>query len=338
MHADTALLVITLSFGGHWFGGRPATIDMRWAAIHEHPDATVVWQLEHERIGIAKGALKLPPDDGPGVLTLTTPVVRARTVMQWHYRIQDCEQGKVLSAGAVPIHLYPDDQLEGLAARLADTGIAVLDTTRELSGLLGRAGVRHRHVLKASALRLHRSRVIVIAPEELSEPGFEQPALMAAARGGTGVLIFQQSRPRRLMGYGLALRPVPARLAWRLDHPLLRGFMKGDLGQEKWRSAPGFVAVQLPPDEAALEVAFWPCEAAGDDPAPIDAMIVTRTTGPGRIVLCQLPLGNWGDDPRNQRFLVNALDYLTSRPAPTPPPSQRTEAAEEKERDRVVRE
>ena len=64
--------------------------------------------------------------------------------------------------------------------------------------------------------------------------------------------------------------------------------------------------MQLPADEPALEIAFWPREIPGKEPVPIDALVVTKTLGKGRIVLCQVPLGPWQSDPRSQLFLVDA--------------------------------
>jgi hypothetical protein len=81
--------------------------------------------------------------------------------------------------------------------------------------------------------------------------------------------------------------------------------------------------VQLPADEAALEIGYYPREVPGVRPAPIDAVLLSKSTGKGRIVLCQIALGDWDRDPRSRIFLSNALDYLSTRPQPTPPPSQR---------------
>ncbi len=86
--------------------------------------------------------------------------------------------------------------------------------------------------------------------------------------------------------------------------------------------------MQLPADEPALEIAWWPREVAGNKPAPIDALVLTKTLGKGRIVLCQVPLGAWESDPRSQLFLVDALDYLASPVVPTPPPSRRPRPVE----------
>ena len=69
-------------------------------------------------------------------------------------------------------------------------------------------------------------------------------------------------------------------------------------------------------------------EVAGNKPAPIDALVLTKTLGKGRIVLCQVPLGPWESDPRSQLFLVDALDYLASPVVPTPPPSRRPRPVE----------
>jgi hypothetical protein len=100
-----------------------------------------------------------------------------------------------------------------------------------------------------------------------------------------------------------------------LDADDLKSWILGD--------APELLPIELPADEAALELAYWPPEIAATVPVPIDAMIAVKSVGSGRIVFCQLPMGDWTSDPRSQLFLYNALNYLSTRPEPTPRPSER---------------
>ncbi|MCX5660572.1 MAG: hypothetical protein NTW19_12735 [Planctomycetota bacterium] len=81
--------------------------------------------------------------------------------------------------------------------------------------------------------------------------------------------------------------------------------------------------MQLPIDEPALELIHWPREAPGKEPVPIDALLVTKSVGRGRMVICQLPLGPWESDPRSQLLLANSVSYLLTRPEPTLKPSER---------------
>jgi hypothetical protein len=57
-------------------------------------------------------------------------------------------------------------------------------------------------------------------------------------------------------------------------------------------------------------------------PVGIDSILLSKSVGRGRMVLCQLPLGKWQSDPRSQMFLRNAMDYLLTRPEPTLRPSE----------------
>ena len=112
-------------------------------------------------------------------------------------------------------------------------------------------------------------------------------------------------------------------MKWRTRHPLLSGLPREALDSSNRRADADTRAIRLPKDEAVLEIGYWPRESAGREPPPIDALILTRTIGAGRLVLCQAPLDRWHDDPRSRIFLRNALDYFLTRPEPTPRPSER---------------
>ena len=86
---------------------------------------------------------------------------------------------------------------------------------------------------------------------------------------------------------------------------------------------PSLHVVQLPADEPVATVGSYPREVPGEQPVPIDAVLMSKSVGKGRLVVCQLPLGDWSKDPRSQMLLNNAVDYLLSRPEPTPRPSER---------------
>ena len=57
-------------------------------------------------------------------------------------------------------------------------------------------------------------------------------------------------------------------------------------------------------------LAGWPAPAAVSTEGPRFAAALTQTVGNGRLVLWQLPLGDWRSDPRSRRLLANAVDYL----------------------------
>jgi len=140
-------------------------------------------------------------------------------------------------------------------------------------------------------------------------------------------MVFAQQRRTKLAGFDLTRRAAPPQLTWRAEHPLLARFRAEDLrtwtargtdaDSSTWR------AVSVPADAPALAVAHWPFEVETGKPAPRDAAIVSQTVREGRIVLWQIPLGDWRSDPRSQALLAGALDYLPTAPQPTPPLGQR---------------
>jgi hypothetical protein len=315
-----SLIVILLGNQGYWFGGQAGEISVQWIERAKMPDAVLVWQLMAADVRLADGRVAMAAE-GVTKLQITVPQVRARTQMRWLYQLRD-KQGKELSPGEQRLNVYPVDLLEPTKKQLAEKRILAWDRTGTLSGVLEKANIRHTRIRQVNELRLARADFILVGADEIPNELFAQDPLLDHAQAGAGVGIFLQSRPTSLAGYAVRLRAAPEHFDWRREHPLLLQFSPEDL--RAW-IAPGkqLPAIALPADEPALEIAWWPREAPSKEPVPIDALIVSKTLGKGRVVLCQLPLGPWATDPRSQQMLANVLNYLTTRPEPTPPPSER---------------
>ncbi len=325
-----AMLLISLSGGGYWLGGHTETVQVQWAIEQPIPNATLTWRLVCGDAELASGRLELPAERRPGVIRLRVPRVRTPTNMQLIYRAEQAGKQPAIARGIAPIEVYPDDLLAGLAQRMARKQLLVWDLPdhashgARLPALLKRSGVRHTVVANDAQLQFVHPDIVLVGADRLGKEVQDQAALLNLAKGGASVLILRQTQPASLAGYPLSRRTAPAKWAWQADHPLarhLRLSTGSDMGNEAW-------AVQLPADEPALEIAWWPRELSGKKPAPLDALVLTKTLGKGRIVLCQVPLGAWESDPRSQLFLVDALDYLASPVVPTPPPSRRPPPAE----------
>ena len=264
----------------------------------------------------------LGPGDPAGELKMTVPEVRVPTSMKWHYRVQAREGGTTLSEGDKAIHAYPARLLAGLDRLWKGKAVLVWDAPDGLGPLLAEAGIECKRVASASDLQLASGQLVLVGPDRLEKQLFDQTPLLGLAQAGAGVLIFAQSKVDTLFGFSLVSRRGPASLEWKTEHPLLQGFGAEDLrsltaGQGDLR------AIQLPADAPVLEIGYWPREVPGERPVPIDALLAVQTVGAGRIVLCQVPLGQWKTDPRSQILLASALQYLATRPEPTLPPSQR---------------
>ena len=323
------LIVLVLSNAGYWFGGREGSVRVEFAAREGVAAADLAWELHLSGARLDSGRLALKPGGESPTLKFTPPRVRVPSTMRWSYRLSDRATGKELEKGDVPLHVFPDDVLGGVAGRVRGKRIVVVSGADEgLSARLRAAEVPHASVVGPSALALDRPDVVLVGRDALGDTPFDQSPLIALARSGASVMLFRQSRPTKLAGYRLAKRAAPRSLRWRERHPIFAGVAQEGL-DDLLRDGAEVQAVQLPADEAALELAWWPREvAAAEDgePAPIDALVVTKAVGTGRLVLCQLPLGDWDDDPRAQLVLAGALEYLLTRPEPTPPPSQRDDA------------
>jgi hypothetical protein len=326
----STLVVLALSNAGYWFGGREGSIRIELAAREGVGAADVAWELRLSGARLDAGRARLEAGGEPATVKFTPPTVRVRSTMRWAYRLSDPATGRELESGDVPLHVFPDDILGDVAGRVRDKRVVVLAGADEgLSARLRAAKVPHTRVDDSSALALDRPDIVLVGRDALGPAPFEQSPLLALARSGASVMLFRQSRPERVAGYPLAPRAAPRSLNWRERHPLFAVASPGPL-DDLLRDGAEVTAVRLPPDEPALELAWWPREAgsdvaAGAEPAAIDALVVTKSVGKGRLVLCQLPLGDWDDDPRAQLLLAGGLDYLLTRPEPTPPPSRRRE-------------
>ena len=320
---STEIIIVLLSNQGYWFGGQSGTATIQWALRNPPTTAVLVWTLAAGEVQLADGKVAMPTGDRPATVTIGLPQVRVRTSLRWVYSVLEREGGKTLASGEASIRAFPNDLLSGLGERLADKKIVVADVPEGLPAVLSAASVQFERVKRLDELQFSRASIVLVGEDQIEGTLFAETMLEGQAQTGASVMIFRQTRLATVAGYKVARRAVTSRIEWNSRHPLLRSLRLED--RASWLSSNGrdLYAVQLPADEAALEIGYWPREVAGERPVPIDALLVTRAVGAGRIVVCQLPLGDWRSDPRSQVLLANALDYLASRSEPTPPPSRR---------------
>lgn len=316
------LILVLLSNQGYWFGGQEGTLTIRPAAEGGLPAAELSWQLLLDGAVLEKGAIAVPaPAGGEATLRLTPPRTRARVTMRWVYEVR--ARGEVLGRGEAPIRVFPEDVGTGLAGRVGEKRLLVWERPGGALGKwLEREQVPFTAVDSSAQLATSDPQVVLVGPDVIDDSPFTQAPLAALAESGASVMVFRQAEPQRLMGYALGTPRAPAHLVWRAGHPLLADLTPEDL-DSWWPAGADVRVVELPADEAALEIGYYAREVAGTAPAPIDAVLVTRSVGKGRLVWCQIPLGAWGSDPRSRIMLSNAIDYLLTRPQPTPRPSQR---------------
>lgn len=318
MEPAVSLLVIVLSHGGYCLGGGLCDVEVRWSAQGDVAPAILTWQLAFAHTVLADGRLRLEAGESPARLSLALPEVRAVTRLTWSYQLRTGETDEELERGERSLTVFPDAALKNMAASLRGQRIVVLDAQGELAGLLTTAGVSHRRVDGWSDLRLQTVDMVLVGAGHMRGPIDGHAVLVEQAQYGAGVLVLVQPDCTHLTGYPLAVRRITSGLAWRAEHPLFENLSEADLRSWIAASSEFGTAIQLPPDEAAFEVTYWPAVAPAKPPVPLDALIVEKQIGRGRLILCQLPAVADLDDPRTRQFLANALDYLRTRPQPTP--------------------
>jgi hypothetical protein len=320
---NATLLLILLSNGGHWFADRDGVVSLSWAANAPMPAADLAWELTLGEVRLAADRAAVNEGQRATEIRVRCPAVRARTAMKWSYRLIGRKDGKELEAGTLPVYLCPTNLTERWAAHVGKRTLVVCDGPDGLPKLLTAAHVPHERADDPAKLRGPQPDVVLVGPNVLGRDPFEQAPLIALARAGASVMIFQQSRPESLAGFPLVRRAAPKRFEWLVDHPLLAGTGVGDTVTWPDAARDDLLAIRLPAGVAALELGWWPSETRDAlRPLPVDAVLVTQSVGTGRLVLCQIPLGDWETDPRSQMLLGNALDYLLTPAEPTPPRSK----------------
>ncbi len=320
--SGAVVVIILLSHQGFWIGGDQNDIGLQWAARGGQPAADLRWELELGGTRVAWGNTAMLPDPGTTEIRLTPPEVRVPVTMRWKYTLTAHAGGKELDHGETPIEIFPSSLLDGLNRRIGRSRIAVWDNGEGLSGALDQAKAAYTRVTNLSKLAFLRPQAVLVGSDMLDDSPFTAGPLIELAHAGASVMFFYQGRSDTVDGYDLVRRNAPVRLEWLADHALLRG-MDATMLKSIAGAAESFLPVRLPADEPALAIAAWPREVPGTAPVSIDALLVSKAVGKGRIVICQLPLTEWTKDPRAQLLLVNAMDYLLSPPEPTPRPSQR---------------
>jgi hypothetical protein len=315
------LLMLTLAHGGHWLAGHTETITIAWPAESGLPASTLHWECKLGLLSLASGTADMPDAAHPATVTIVAPKVRTQTRLWFAYQLKSRDHDTELSSGETEIRVYPDSLVGDFASQYLSKRVVLLDTGDKLLSALKSAKIQASQIPDPSRLALDRPDVLIVAPDQWPTSPLAQIALEPLAKSGAQIILFRQSKIDRLVGYGVAQRQTADGLIWRTDHPLLGGLDADTLSA--WTAEAPAQTIQLPPDESALEVGYWKPETSTKLPTPIDALIITRTIGTGRIVFCQLPTDDWQNDPRPQILLHNMLAYAMIRPEPTPPPSQR---------------
>jgi hypothetical protein len=235
-----------------------------------------------------------------------------------------------LGSGKSSINIFPNNIFKDMTDRLTNVNITILDKHGNLAAFLRKLKIPFKIVSRLSELEFTRGNMIIVAEDEIQNASFSSNVLVDLADCGAGVLIFRQTRCEMLAGYSVSRRDIPRRFEMRKDHPLLYRLEPEDLAS--WFPGKQDVqwAINLPADEPALEIIWWPRVSPGTKPVPIDALVASRRIGKGQLVFCQIPLGDWLSDPRSQLFLASALDYLLLRPESTPRPSEQIKLNEKK--------
>ncbi len=320
---NAILLILVLANHGYWFGGQNATITATWAVKADIPAAVLAWQLSFNHVRIAQGVKDVKGGDASSTLTLAMPEVRIATNMMWNYTVKNKVSGEVIQTGELPVTLYPSKLFSDFSQRLKLRKLMIIDPRPELSEYLAANGIPNVRLNDIAHLETLQADVLLVAPGAISQSPLRQGRLIDQAIHGASIAVLCQEG-KNIIGYRLIQRPLGA-LNYRENHPLLADMDAAACGA-LFHIATEVRAIALPTDEPTLDIVAFGRETPGSNPVPIDALLVTKTIGKGRIVLCQCPLPAPDQHPLSQIFYNNLLNYLLTRPEPTLKPSERQPA------------
>jgi hypothetical protein len=338
-----AIVALTLSCQGFWFGGRSGRVEIGWAQDVPPPPATLSWRLMLGEAEVSRGETGFSAAPGaPQHLGIALPPLRAHASLTWRWKLGEAAGGRVLAEGTAAVHAFAHDILAPWAERLraVPARIVVCDASGRLPEILSARQVPHLAVARAAQVAGVRADLIVVGPGQLAGDPEGEAALLRAVRAGASAMVFEQTRPR-VLGHAARPRRPPEPLVIAGNHPLLRGLDAEALGS--WLSGVRDVwPVSPAPGRAAQALLAWPTsvsvharpepqgllpskplderQAGGgttsDAEVPREALLLSEALGAGWLVLCQLPIERWSEDPRGQVLLDNALDYLLSSREP----------------------
>ena len=307
------LLILVLPHHGHWFGGAEGTVRIGWGIRAKIPDAVVAWELRYGPTVVQHGRVGLRGDGEPSRLKITMPQVRVRTPMELSLRVLSVKGNKELAKASATVHLYPKLPA-GVGKAVSGKQVVLWDRAKGLSEVLKAVGISHKRIHGPSGLSMTSPDLIIVGQNQLDDKPFTQSALIEQARRGANVLVLAQERPHRLAGLALVKRKAPVRLTWRAGHPLARHLKLFQADE----MPPTVRALVLPHGTPAEVVGHWPVTDRRPKRGPLHVLLAVMAVGKGRLVLCQMPMGNWKTDPRSQLFLADVLDYMSSPVRPTP--------------------
>jgi hypothetical protein len=345
---SAALLIILLSNHGYWLSGTEGRVAIQWTAEAAATPCDLFWDLTLGDARLGGGRTPIGRGESP-IVKITCPEARARVELKWSWKLRRKEDGQEIACGSEKLTVYPTNLTAGWATLLKGKRVIVVDRFKEISALLDQAKVTNLRLDDPAKLAAAVADIVIVGPDALSNGLFEQAPLQALNQTGTAVAVFLQPRVDRLLGFQVVTRASSREFAWSTKDPLLRGFEADDLPRSWERGWEGdaikaFRALRVAETDAAIAVVNWPAQlqpglqtAAAHSPAAVDTLLLSRSggkTGPGRIVLCQMPLGDWKTDPRSQLMVGNVLDVLVS---PTPPrPVANTPPANAERRSTII--
>lgn len=309
-------MLILIANQGYWFAGDAQTFTIR-PNLREWPDGAVMhWALVAGGIELEKASLQLE-GAGEREVKVKVPEVRVITEMRLRVRLADAE-GKVLEQADVPVYVFPQELRASRAPRLWKDKQTLLVGETGLQEHLGAVTPKPQVLSDVQRLQTHPGDLVIIGEDVLTETDGHEAIVRAIADGGATVLILKQTATT-VAGLASAVGRENQPAYMNMRHPILAG-LKREMLQSM---ASGVSVLQLGVDDDVMEVMWFESVTAGREPAPLDALITVQRVGAGRVIWCQLPVGEVARDPRSKVLLDNLLAYAAVRPEPTPRRSDR---------------
>lgn len=312
------LLSIVPDNDGCCFGGQTISIKLT-PTLHQIPAGPISWELSSTTATVDRGRVNMTSQNELPV-EIPLPIVRTATQLRCHFLKAHPQHANVTQAGVCTLQVFPPVEYDLLQQQLTNRQVSVIARGDTLPKALRSWKLDCKHIKHPNTLALLQSDLIIVESDALSARGDWQSILLRQAEQGAGVLVLPQRGITRLFGYALIPHDDRAKLSWQKDHPIRASLTEQHLTH--WTSAAlnANNSIALPVDESALEIAYWKPAVTGSEPIPLDALLVEKQLGLGRLLLCQIPARPDSGDPRSVYLFHDLLAYLTTRPIPTPSP------------------
>ena len=194
------LLLLTISHGGHWLGGRTGSVTVAWP-VESGPQASKLeWACRLGSIPLAQGTADMVDGTRPVTIRFAPPKVRVRTTLRFECRIKSANADAPSAAAESDLYIYPEPDQGELAQKYAGKRVVVMGCGGGLSTLLDREKIPFHLAPDLSHVGLIGPDMLIIGPDACDPGPLGQADAECLLKAGTRVIALRQTRTPSILG------------------------------------------------------------------------------------------------------------------------------------------